>query len=587
MRIVVAAVLAVLAVLAWPVVATAAPQPERAWEHARALVRDIGPRPAGSPAARAAADYVFGYFARLGVAVERIPVGQQHVPAIELAGDVVVAARDVALDDDTIVATLPATGGVVGPAILIMAHVDTVAGVPGAIDNAAAVGVLLELGRALHELDARPHEIILAATAGEEVGLVGARALAATFEPGRIGVALSLDLIGRSGPVTLNGLSANLGEAWLDRIAAAADGTRVAIEAPLTHQVVSRFAPQLERSDHGAFTELGVPAFHLFHRGPGRIYLQYHRPADTLEQIDAEAMSSALTLLHAFVLDEASLPPPRGEPATWMPVGASWVVRDRVLWIVELVMLALGIIGIVRGTSLSVTWRRRGSSALLALGVVMLAWLITAAVEFLALALGRHPQPWIHAPGRWTVSTLLVVGALLAAGSVWLRSRPHLVRSAGALALVLAIAPGALLLWFDVVALAWIPLVHGVGLAAMVWAQDRRTRALVLAVTAFPAWACVDPEFLREASFHGFLPDTARLTLVLVVPFASTSLVAVRLLSEIAIPVRWRIVMLVVAGATWIAVAVGAAFGGRQCEAPDFRSDGLACELEFTSAPAR
>jgi len=583
----------VLGVLSWPRPAAAAPQPERAWEHARTLVRDIGPRPAGSPQALAAAQYVAEHFEAAGVPTERVPVGTQRVPEIMLGALRVSAARTVVLDDESIVATIDATGGAGGPAILVMAHVDTVPGSPGAIDNAAAVGVLLELGRALALEPVRPHDVILVATAGEEPGLVGARAVAAHLEPGRVGVAIALDLVGRRGPLTLNGLSSLLGRDWLERIATAGQTAAAAIDAPLTHQVVSRFAPQLERSDHGVFTALGVPAFHLYHRGPGRIYLQYHRPQDDLEQIDPAATAATLAWLHAFVLDPDPLPPSSVPPnapiaATWLPVGDGWIVRDASLSALALVLAALCALGVYRSATLGgsatpsdTRWRARVIASSTALGVALLAWLVLLALDATPARMGAHAQPWIHAPGRWILATVLVLAALLVVGAAGLRRWPELARSAGTPAIVLAAAPGLALWWLGIVALAWIPLLQAAALASIGWARGPRTRALVLGFALVPAWACTDPALLREASFHGFLAGDVALAAVLVLPWLPASIAAVRMLAVVRLPVRTRFGILAVAITGWLAVVIGSALGDRVCPGSAFRSDGLACELAF------
>ncbi len=566
--------------LSWPFAATAAsaPQPERAWEHARALVRDIGPRPADSQQARAAARHVEESFAKLAIPTERVPTGAQFVPEIRVGDTLVSAGRTVTLDDDSIVATLPATTGTGAPAILILAHVDTVAGAPGAVDNAAAVGVLLELARSLADAPSRPHDVIFAATAGEELGLVGARALAAQLDADRIGVAISLDLIGRPGPLTLNGLSAQLGAPWLDRIARAAATARVAIEAPLTHQVVSRLLPQLERSDHGVFTERGIPAFHLYHRGPGRIYLQYHGPRDDLDQIDAASVAAALAMLHAFVLDPAALPPAGGTAATWLPFGAAMILRDGACKAIELTMLGLCIATLVLSARRGGPWRPRVVASAIACGLTLAAWAAVLGVDALGTAAGAHSQPWIHAPGRWSIATLLLLAGLLTAAAPWLRRWP-LDAGAGAPAIVLALIPGVSLGWFGVVALAWIPLVHAVGLCATAWTRRSRTAALALALAMIPAWACIDPDLLREASFHGFLPRSLGLAPILAVVFLPASLAATRLLAGASLSRRARGLAVAVGVVVWLAVAIGSALGDRQCTASAYATVGITCEL--------
>ena len=83
------------------------------------------------------------------------------------------SAHRVALDDPNLVVRF----GPPGKALLVMAHYDTVAGSPGAVDNAAAVALLVELARVLRE-HPPPQPVMLAFTANEEIGLVGAEALA-------------------------------------------------------------------------------------------------------------------------------------------------------------------------------------------------------------------------------------------------------------------------------------------------------------------------------------------------------------------------------------------------------------------------
>jgi aminopeptidase YwaD len=566
-----------LMLLAWPAKATPAPQPERALQHARVLASEIGPRPAGSEPVRRATEYVAEAFGRIGLEVERIPIGHQEVPAIYVMDDEVMSARTIDLEDETLVVRIPATSGRAGRAIVVMAHVDTVEGTPGAIDNAAAVGVLVELARSLSETQSRPHDVVLAATACEEHGLVGARTLAARLGVDGVAVAISLDLIGGTGPLTLNGLSSNLGDVWLDRIARAATNAGVAIEAPLTHQVVSRLLPQIERSDHGPFTALGLPAFHLYNRGPRRIDLHYHKPGDTFDHIDARSVQATLGMLEAFVLDETALPTAPGEPATWLPIGNTTVVRDSVLFVIELLVLAWCVLGMHRASKTGAGLRDRLRSGVVVWGLAIGVWGLAIAIE--SIATGDHPMPWIHAPGPSIVATLVLGGGLLTTASPWLRAAPHLPASAGATTIAIAALPGAILLWFDIVALAWIPLAQAGVLAMLAWAPRVRTRAMLLGVAMLPGWACVDPDLLREAAFHHFLPRVPLAT-ILLVAFLAPSIAALRLLSQLRIDTRTRWVIAAIALGGWIAIAVGSSAFGRQCAAERFAEIGLACEVD-------
>jgi hypothetical protein len=541
------------------------------------LVRDIGPRPAESSEVERAELYVEQHFAAIGLSPERLHVGTLLLPAIEIAGELVQPARTRSADDDVVIARLPATVDAPGPAIVVMAHVDTVPGSPGAIDNAASVGVLLELARTLTDTESRPHPMIFAATAAEEIGLLGARRLAADEGLGPVGLAISLDLVGRPGPLTLNGVSALVGEAGLQRIARAATSTRVAVEAPLTHQVFSRLAPQAERSDHGAFTERGIPAFHLFHRGPGRIYLDYHRATDDLDRIDPDAQANALSLLVAIALDPTPLPlAAEAKSATWF--GGGWILGHRTLSAVCLVLVAITIVGAWSGWRRGALQRAGAFAGALATGMCMAAWLVVFAIDATLSAASDHPQGWVHAPGRTTLAVVLTLAALLCVGASALRRHPALARTVGTPALVVALAPGIALLWVGVPELAWLPLGSAVALAATAWIDRVHSRAMLVALAAFPAWACVDPDLLREATFHGLMPARLRLSWLLFVPFVAVSLAGIRMLAPLSLAVRTRVWLAVAAIAAWIAVVAGSSLGARHCDAAAFVAEGLACE---------
>src|SRR5690606_37573027 len=188
---------------------------------------------------------------------------------------------------------------------------------PGATDNAVAVAILLELARELR--DAPPaHPVLFAFTANEEIGLVGAEALAAQHGD-EISFAISLDLLGGDGALTLNGASELIGLAELRWIAAAADRAGVVVSAPLAHRVMSRALPQAERSDHGPFTRRGIRAVHFYNRGNDGewIDLAYHSPQDVPARIVERSLADAARLVHALVT--APVPAHAGD-GFWLPL---------------------------------------------------------------------------------------------------------------------------------------------------------------------------------------------------------------------------------------------------------------------------
>ncbi|MFM2246367.1 MAG: hypothetical protein RL071_2441, partial [Pseudomonadota bacterium] len=146
---------------------------DQAW-----LVEQIGPRPGGSAAEQAAADGVAARLRAAGWAPEAV-----DRPSNQLA------CRGA-------------------PRRVFLAHIDTVPGSPGAVDNAAAVAVLLELAR-----DPAPQDLCLAFPDREELGLEGSAAMARSGPWGGAPpeLAVALDLVGH-GDLRVMGL----GRRWSD-----------------------------------------------------------------------------------------------------------------------------------------------------------------------------------------------------------------------------------------------------------------------------------------------------------------------------------------------------------------------------------
>ena len=161
---------------------------DRAMADVHALVA-IGPRVHDTPGAAAAAAYIERELAAMPV--EQLPVGDVTLPPIDVLGAHVRDVETVHTGDPDLVVRF---GPKSGRALLVMAHYDTVPTSPGAVDNAAAVAVALELAR-LYAVQPPAHPVMIAFTADEEGGLVGAEALAA-HRGDDVEFAIALDLIG-------------------------------------------------------------------------------------------------------------------------------------------------------------------------------------------------------------------------------------------------------------------------------------------------------------------------------------------------------------------------------------------------------
>jgi Zn-dependent M28 family amino/carboxypeptidase len=257
---------------------------------------------------KAAEDYVFECFRQLGYAPRR----QSHT----------YLRREVS----NIVAGEPAAGGY----YILGAHVDTVAGTPGADDNASGVAVLLETARLARSLPPpRPWTFIgftceeppafftpymgsrVYAKRAREQGdhMLGMLCLEMVgyyrHEPGSQELPLSLRLLGY--PTTGNFLGLvgdGRSKPLLKRLEAAIKGgcrlPTVTLAVPLGGHL---FLPEVRLSDHANFWDEGYPAVMLtdtaFMRNP-----HYHGPGDVMAHLDLEAMTDLVLGLVNFLQQE-------------------------------------------------------------------------------------------------------------------------------------------------------------------------------------------------------------------------------------------------------------------------------------------
>lgn len=501
--------------------AAAAPASARSARDHLAHLVSLGPRPGDSDASRAAAAYLVTTLESHGLAVEQMPVGEVTVPAISFAGHV-RPARVVETADPNLLVRLGPPASPESPALLVMAHYDSVPASPGAADNAAAVAVLLEVAR---ELDAAPppQPVLLAFTAREEDGLVGARALAARAEL-PISFAISLDLVGTSGALSLNGASALIRRAELQWIAAAAARAGVSVEAPLAHRALSRLEPSVERSDHGPFTLRGVRAVHFYHRGADGELIDraYHGPSD----IAARILPAKLDELERLVLALCATPPP---PATrssaarpglrdalfdagdgvWPPLSFAPVLPRRAWVGAQLGAAALALVLLAGARRRALPRAGKGGLGLLLSLLVLVgcgAALFGLEQGAARLVAAGHPAPWLHHPLRSALG-LGLVGAGLVAFSFGLLRRLVGLRGERrylSAAVALLFAQAGALIAVDAWELSWLWLLPALLLALAPLLG--RAAPLTLALALVPTALLLAPAHLREAVYQGAYP---------------------------------------------------------------------------------
>lgn len=424
----------------------------------------------------------------MGAPPDEIPTGTIELPRIEVLGAVYRESHSITVADQSVVVRF----GPPGKALLVMAHYDSVAHSPGACDNAAAVAILLELARVLvAEPPTRP--VILAFTAAEEPGLVGAEALAVELGD-EIDFAIALDLVGGDGPIVLNGASRLIGETELAWIMDAADRAGVALDPSLAHRVVSRWWPQAERSDHGPFTRRGIRAVHVYNRGNDGEWVDtaYHSPRDTWPRVHRESVAAVGRLVRALA---TSPTPAHGGDGFVVPIAHAVVPRWSLVTF-ELVLAAV---------ALFVLTRRRGPKAP---GPGLVAGAACYLIALLATVLFEHyvlpyTGAWLLAPLRTTIALALVFGGLF---GLVTRIVARFVSWTGALryralASLTCLAIGLVLVAIGAAELAWIWLVPAAVIAIA-------PAPLGLVASLLPPILVLHPLQLREAAWNAFLPTS-------------------------------------------------------------------------------
>jgi hypothetical protein len=146
---------------------------------------------------------------------------------------------------------------------------------PGADDNASGVAALIMLAdRMASRRDGRT--IVFLAFAGEERGLLGSSDYVKRLaDTSHIAAMLNFDMVGRMEERTLYVFGVGSADAWEPMVERAVAGAGLKLKSD---------SSPLGSSDHATFTMREIPAVHLF----TGIHLDYHRPGDTADKINAE-----------------------------------------------------------------------------------------------------------------------------------------------------------------------------------------------------------------------------------------------------------------------------------------------------------
>ncbi len=249
---------------------------DRAYRTIHALSVRIGPREDSDPRFVRSADLIASAFSTLGYTVTRpripIPAGRSEGRSVPAGFTQNVLGRPPGFDGDA-------------PHLLVGAHLDTVAGTPGANDNASGVAVMMEMARLARLLPTRM-PVVWVAFGGEERRLPGASG--ATFgsrhylagmtqsERKALRGVIVIDVVGKGSVVNVcsEGITK---PAILDALT----GTAQRLGIASRRRTVTRLF-----SDHRPFERTGYPVGWLWTGS----FSQVHTPRDTIGIIQRDAL---------------------------------------------------------------------------------------------------------------------------------------------------------------------------------------------------------------------------------------------------------------------------------------------------------
>jgi hypothetical protein len=302
------------------------------------------------------------------------------------------------------------------PAVLLMAHHDSVWGSPAAADDGAGVASVLETIRAIRAGGQPRRDVMVLLTDGEELGLEGAKSFFAT-DPRRAHVGVIVNLETRGG-----GGRASMFETGSDN-GAMMDLFGQAVRRPVATSLSVFIYKKLPNStDLTVAKKLGYPGFNFAFIGRSGLY---HSPLATPEALDQGALQDmgrqTLDLARALA-DAPSLPGRAADRTFFDAYGLFFVSYPAALgWL----FLALGAFGYA-----AAAWQRatvgemaRAAGVLLLLILASAAWLYIVNMVSIGFGANNHYYDRLAAIPRLQVQALLVCLAAFLTMRRWLPSR--------------------------------------------------------------------------------------------------------------------------------------------------------------------
>jgi hypothetical protein len=385
---------------------------ERAGKHVRMLATAFGSRPTGSAANVRAREYVAGQLRQAGFEVR-------------LQEAVATSGRGVSTPVVNIIATRQ---GRQPEAVALVSHYDTTPDSRGAADDGLGIAVCLEAARVLAARTDPRYTLVVAATDGEELGMMGARALQESQEFSRVRAFLNFEAVGTNGPAQL--FQAGPGNSWLVAVWAAS--------APFP--AGSSVFPEIYRrlpndTDFSILARSGPPGLNF---APTGNTVAYHTRLDTPAHLESATIQrlgdTAVSLVEA--LEDVHIGQRTPDDGTFFDVAgrAAFAYSAGVTRTLAVIVFVLALLATVKAFLAARaeigTARLIATAAWAVLGTGLLFGALTLGCHLLRLATGLQ-QPWHD-----QVNVFLIFLASVGLGAVWLavvlgRSLPVTVRPSG------------------------------------------------------------------------------------------------------------------------------------------------------------
>jgi Predicted aminopeptidases len=255
-------------------------------------VEKIGPRPAGSKAEKEAAEYIKLNLEKYGWKVKEQPFSKivVHETPLNLGEEKIEL-----VNSQNIIAELP---GLNPDCILIGAHYDSAGvSVPGAVDNASGVGLLLELARVLAS-GSHQDTYQLVFFGAEESGLVGSSYYANQADLSAVNWMLNLDMIGLPLEIDVAAKKSAPPE-LIKRVTDLTRKSEIPFHLSRDFIVMTRESSQGGASDFSSFLDKDLPALGLGIAGRPAGF--FHRPEDGVEQISLNDLQKVGDLVKLLV----------------------------------------------------------------------------------------------------------------------------------------------------------------------------------------------------------------------------------------------------------------------------------------------